>query len=344
MTAYAFWNNKGGVGKSYLSFVAACEYAYRNKHVNVYVVDLCPQANVSEIMLGSSETSDNYRKLIPDDGLRQTIGGYIERRLSSPFSPLSSIEEFMCVPNHFNKEIPENIRLIAGDYILEVLSEAMRQASQLSVPLDSWRRVMSWVKDLVDSLRSISKYDDSFFVIDCNPSFSIYTQMALIASDRVIVPFTADDSSRRAIENVFALLYGVGEGKISAYAKISFAEKAIDFGVSLPRIHTIVNNRVSFYEGKPSKAYLAANKRVQDTVDKIYGLNQKPFFDKKLRPSGQFVEVRDYHSAAIVSTLTGTPLHRLRPGPKNVKGERVQLNKGPLDSYKDALEKFVERL
>ena len=27
MTAYAFWNNKGGVGKSFLSFVAATEYA-----------------------------------------------------------------------------------------------------------------------------------------------------------------------------------------------------------------------------------------------------------------------------------------------------------------------------
>lgn len=344
MTAYAFWNNKGGVGKSYLSFVAACEFAHKNKDVDVYVIDLCPQANVSEILLGSSDSSDNYRKLISDDGNRATVGGCIERRLSSPFSPLTSIDQFICRPSDYNGEIPKNIRLIAGDYILEVLSEAMRQAYQLSVPLDSWQKVMNWIKDLVDSLRSMSKYDDSFFVIDCNPSFSIYTQMALIASDRIIVPFTADDSSRRAIENIFALIYGVGEGKISAYAKISFAEKAIENKVNIPKIHTIVNNRVSFYEGKPSKAYLAANKRVKETVDKIYSLNQKPFFTKRKRPSEEFVEVRDYHSAAIVSTLTGTPLHRLKPGPKNVKGERVQLNKGPLDGYKEALEKFVERL
>lgn len=27
MTAYAFWNNKGGVDKSFLSFVAATKYA-----------------------------------------------------------------------------------------------------------------------------------------------------------------------------------------------------------------------------------------------------------------------------------------------------------------------------
>jgi len=27
MSSYAFWNNKGGVGKSFLCFIAGCEYA-----------------------------------------------------------------------------------------------------------------------------------------------------------------------------------------------------------------------------------------------------------------------------------------------------------------------------
>ena len=344
MTAYAFWNNKGGVGKTYLSFVAACEYAHRNPEVQVYVIDLCPQANVSEILLGPGELAEGYRSLIEGSSVRRTIGGYIEKRLNSPFMPLDDIGDFVCVPSKYNKKIPENIRLVAGDYILEVLSEAMRQASQLAVPLDSWSKVMSWVRDLVSQLRAVSGYTESFFVIDCNPSFAVYTQMALIASDRVIVPFTADDSSRRAIENVFALLFGVGEDQVSAYAKISFSEKAINNGVNVPRIHTIVNNRVSYYEGKPSKAYLAANKRVQDTVDAIYNKSKNPFYNKKTKPSLEFSDIRDYHSAAIVSSLTGTPVHKITPGPKAVAGERVQLNKEPLDNYKKDLLSFVNRL
>ena len=57
MTAYAFWNNKGGVGKSFLCFIAAAEYAQRNPGTDVYVIDLCPQANVSETLLGGYVTS-----------------------------------------------------------------------------------------------------------------------------------------------------------------------------------------------------------------------------------------------------------------------------------------------
>ena len=51
---YAIWNNKGGVGKSFLTFVFASEYASKNPDKTVYVIDMCPQANVSEIFLGGN--------------------------------------------------------------------------------------------------------------------------------------------------------------------------------------------------------------------------------------------------------------------------------------------------
>jgi chromosome partitioning protein len=50
MVSYAFWNNKGGIGKSYLCFIAATEYANKYPDSDVYVIDLCPQANVSETL------------------------------------------------------------------------------------------------------------------------------------------------------------------------------------------------------------------------------------------------------------------------------------------------------
>ena len=57
---YALWNNKGGVGKSFLTFALATEYAYLHEDKRIYVVDMCPQANVSEIILGGNKVgSDN---------------------------------------------------------------------------------------------------------------------------------------------------------------------------------------------------------------------------------------------------------------------------------------------
>ncbi len=51
---YAVWNNKGGTGKTFLTFMMAGEYAADNPEQKVVVIDLCPQANVSEIVLGGN--------------------------------------------------------------------------------------------------------------------------------------------------------------------------------------------------------------------------------------------------------------------------------------------------
>lgn len=51
---YAIWNNKGGVGKTFLSFVLGTEFAQKNPHKNILLVDMCPQANLSEVLLGGN--------------------------------------------------------------------------------------------------------------------------------------------------------------------------------------------------------------------------------------------------------------------------------------------------
>lgn len=49
---YAFWNNKGGTGKTSLSFQTITMYAKIHKKEKILAIDLCPQANLSELLLG----------------------------------------------------------------------------------------------------------------------------------------------------------------------------------------------------------------------------------------------------------------------------------------------------
>jgi cellulose biosynthesis protein BcsQ len=354
MSSYAFWNNKGGVGKSFLCFVAASEYAHRHPDTDVYVIDLCPQANVSETLFGGYLSSPNAIHSLTSKTPRATVAGYLEARLNSPFRMIEDVSPYLCEPRKFNPNIPDNLRLICGDNLLEIISEAIRQTSQLSIPIDAWKQVISWVYDLTVALRKQSGDRDSLFVIDCNPSFAIYTQLALVAAQGVVVPFTADDSSRRAIENVVALLYGLTDPHTAAYARISFAKRAKEDGVCIPKLHTFVSNRVTLYEGQASKAFKAVNKTIKQTMDDIHKKHRHIFANPKespsnsfieiLLPSNSFIEIPDYHSACVVSATTGTPLHKLTPGPKNIVGERVQLNPEPLKRYRDALEQFVNCL
>jgi len=344
MSSFAFWNNKGGVGKSFLCFVTATEYATQNKNTDVYVIDLCPQGNLSEILLAGQGKSEKALRSFFSRTPRCSVAGYIEERLTSPFQMSSNISKFVIDVKQYNNQIPANLKLICGDNLLEILSEAIRQTSQLSMPQDAWKKVISWIRDLTSKLSEISGTRDSVFFIDCNPSFAIYTQLAVVASNYIIVPFTADDSSRRGIENIMALLYGEGDKTISSYARLLFFKKAKDYGVSIPRLHTFVSNRVTLYDGKPSRAFKAAEKNIKALIERVYKEHRSYFAYPNIGVNNMFINIPDYHGACIVSTLTGTPISKIKPGPHNINEERIQLNKGPLDNYKRSLEELVKRI
>lgn len=346
MISYAFWNNKGGIGKSFLCFIASCEYANQHTESDVYVIDLCPQANVSETLLSTSDYDSALGKVLKSSAVRCSVGGYLEARLNSPFKPLDSIEEYVTHPKKYNTNIPENLYLICGDNILEIISEAIRQTSQLAIPIDAWKMVLNWIDDLTKSLQQRSGDREAVVMIDCNPSFAIYTQLAITASENLIVPFTPDESSHRAIKNVMALLYGIDldDPKINSYARINYHKRAIEEGLRLPKLHSFISNRVTTYEGKESKAFKGISKVIKSTVDQFYKNYRNHFSSRSSAPSKDFLFIPDYHGACVYSATMGIPLHAIKPGPKDFRGERVQINKDPLLKYKSALGKFVSRL
>ncbi len=57
--SYAVWNNRGGSGKTNLTYHLAIKYAYRNPDKTVLVVDMCPQADLSHAFLGK-----NFNRMI----------------------------------------------------------------------------------------------------------------------------------------------------------------------------------------------------------------------------------------------------------------------------------------
>src|SRR5437899_2457691 len=81
---YAIWNNKGGVGKTFVTFVIAAEYASLHPERIVVVIDMCPQANVSEILLGGNGKGAEALTDLLGASPRRTIGGYFDQRITQP--------------------------------------------------------------------------------------------------------------------------------------------------------------------------------------------------------------------------------------------------------------------
>jgi hypothetical protein len=165
----------------------------------------------------------------------------------------------------------------------------------------------------------------------------------LAAADNLIIPFTADDSSRRGIENVLALLYGVSASELQGYAKLSFSKRANDEGVVIPKIHTFVSNRVTMYKGKPSSAFQAKTAPIRALVGNTAKSNKRYFTSYK-SIEDLFAEMPDYHSVAVVSSTEGCPLSLLKSGHHEIDGDIVQVNQNSINKYTKAIKKLMERL
>lgn len=318
---YAFWNNKGGTGKTSLAFQAIARYAELHPQSRVLVIDACPQANLSELLLGGM-TNHGGTKLLQQQGRvpRCSLGGYFQTRLPSPYSvPTFSSYDYIMKPVGQNATVPANISLVCGDPLLELQSNAINTLSNTQIPgTDTWIAVVEWLKNFLDQVKN--DFDTVF--IDCNPSFSLYTQIALASVDRLIIPVMADDSSRRAVQNAVSLVYGLSLPS-PIYATYAFSAKLAGASRPLPKVHLIAKNRITQYMG-PASAYAAVLTAIEQ--DMVGLLKTNPHLFSFSNISNGMVNIRDFQSTGVVAFAKGLPFSRLSAGKQAVGSHRVQVN------------------
>lgn len=336
---YSFWNNKGGTGKTSLAFQAICAYAEKHPDKKILVVDMCPQANLSELFLGGL----NYKgseKLLKKHGLapRCSIGGYFQLRLPAPYAPPQFIaNNFIVQPCLDNQAIPENIDLVCGDPLLELQANAINALANQNIPgTDSWIAIVDWLKDFFVQINN--NYNTAF--IDCNPSFSMFTQIALASSQRIILPVMADDSSRRAIQNAFSLVYGLRLPS-PIYATYGFAAKLNAANRALPKVHLIAKNRITQYMGAAS-AYAAVLHAIEADIQNVLKSDPSIFTFKKVKDG--VTDVRDFQTTGVVAFAKGQPFSKVNTGKQSINGYRVQVKKDYLDNSKQAISNLIDFL
>ncbi|MBF6242927.1 ParA family protein [Nocardia elegans] len=339
MLVYGFWNNKGGTGKTSLCFQSICFYAKANPGARILAIDVCPQANLSELLLGGLANGGSDRLLARQGAVpRATVGGYFQQRLPAPYSPpVITPGDFITHPHEINSEIPRNIDLICGDPLLELQSNAISTLANTNIPgTDAWVAVVDWLSDLLAPIQD--EYDVAF--IDCNPSFSIYTQIALSSVDRLVLPVMADDSSRRAIQNAFSLVYGL-KLPSDIYATYAFATRLKNAGRSLPKVHMIAKNRLTQYMG-PASAYAAVLRSIDGDVEKLIVSNPE-IFEFSTVAEG-VVNVRDFQTTGVVAFAKGSPLYSLKTGKRDVMGHRVTVHEEYKDNCVTSMNELVAKL
>ena len=347
MAIYAIWNNKGGVGKSYLTFQIASEYARTHPDKKILVIDLCPQANASGMLLGGIEAGERALDSLSNLTPRKTISGYIEDRIVSPYVNPRTGSSYIVQASQRNSAIPANLFLVPGDEQLEIQGSRVLGATTPG-PTDAWRIVHTCISDLIEDIQRLWNQENTTVFIDCNPSFSIYTELALSASDRLIIPFSADGSSKRAVRAVLALIYGIT--RTAGSQQSQFYLNSLQFRLPIPKIYCYAGNRLTQYI-RSATAFRTVVHEIGNEIWAVWQTNPNVFHIHPTgsgSPSGrpafnrmfQF-EIVDANTASVVSSSLGIPIVRLTSGTHDVAGRRIMVNQSQLDNQQPNIQQLV---
>jgi chromosome partitioning protein len=170
----SFINQKGGVGKTTMSFNVAHALASIGK--KVLAIDLDPQGNLT--MLFNQSTEINIHQLLINS----------VKDLKQLHAPLLLSDVI----------VKGTVDLIPGGQSLSGFDLTVASSNSL-------RQLI--LKKFIEQNNLKSRYD--YILIDCPPTLGLLVINALCASDGVIVPFRPDDFSKKGLEHFYEVLNDV---------------------------------------------------------------------------------------------------------------------------------------
>ena len=210
MKSISVFNNKGGVGKTTLTFHLA--HALAELGHKVLMIDADPQCNLTIFSIPSEEVSEIWAPEDPfiDEGVDVTRAGAkksdLKKLLSTPRSLhflLKPTEdgtgEFETVSPPLN--LAKNLDLIPGRLTLHSYEEKVASRWADAYRGDSLAiRTMTRIRSLAEEYASIYEYD--FVIVDTSPSLGALNKVIISTVDGFFVPASPDLFSLYGIRNI----------------------------------------------------------------------------------------------------------------------------------------------
>jgi cellulose biosynthesis protein BcsQ len=186
----AFFNNKGGVGKTSLVYHLAWMYA--DQGISVLAADLDPQANLTAAFI----EEDRLEEIWPDRAEHpKTIYGCID--------PLLKGTGDIAFP--YIETIDSNLYLLPGDLFLSGFEDELSE--QWPNCLDRKERAFRVISAFWRAIRmAAQQHECKLVLIDVGPNLGAINRAALIAADDVVIPLSPDLFSLQGLRNLGPML------------------------------------------------------------------------------------------------------------------------------------------
>lgn len=303
MKTIAFFNNKGGVGKTTLIYHLGFMFAELGKRV--LFADLDPQANLSAMCL-SEDKLEALWKMRP----RQTVYGAVER-LKRGVADIIQI-----APD----SVSNKIVLLGGDLQLSEFEDDLSQMWAKCLDRDERAfRVTTSLQRVASS--AAKKHGADVVLLDVGPNFGAINRAALISADYVVVPVAPDLFSMQGLENVGPKLRDWRLGWSERKERIP---EGLDFPLPPGSMQSLgyVVSRHSVLSGGAVKAF-------QRWIDKMPAVYRSSFSEPP-PPEGLAVtsdpyclaQLKDYRSLVPLAQEANKPMFLLRPADGAIGGHQ----------------------
>jgi cellulose biosynthesis protein BcsQ len=186
----AFFNNKGGVGKTTLSCNIAAHFASKLRK-RVLVIDCDPQCNASQLILPDERCQEIYSETLVNES--STLLTVMQPISEGDASIAAETTPELSSQNRFG------VDLLPGHPGMSVLEDRLSTAwNELRGRQAGGFRVTNWFPQLLVQVRP--RYD--VVVVDLGPSLGALTRSVLLGSQYFVTPMGCDIFSIVGVRNI----------------------------------------------------------------------------------------------------------------------------------------------
>ncbi len=247
MKTVAFFNNKGGVGKTSLVYHLAWMFA--DQRVPTLAIDLDPQANLTGMFLDN----DQLEKLWD---AKKTVYGCIYPLISGTGDVAAAHVE----------RVENNLSLVAGDLALSKFEDSLSDNWPRALDRDqrSFRVLSSFYRIMIDAARQTGA---ELILIDVGPNLGAINRAALLAAQRVVIPLAPDLFSLQGLRNLGPTLRDWRQGWQERLGKAQgFKDIDLPSGKMEPAGYVVMQHGIR--DSRPVKAYQRWMNRIPEEYRK----------------------------------------------------------------------------
>lgn len=236
MRIVAFFNSKGGVGKTSLVYHLA--WMFQDLGYRVLAADLDPQANLSAAFLDESELEGVW----PDGPHPLTIAGSLQPLIDS----VGDVAPPAILP------VSERLALLIGDMRLSRFEDELSQTWPLC--LDRNQRAFRVTSAFFRALGMAgAEHRADVALVDVGPSLGAINRAALIGAEHVVVPLAPDLFSLQGLKNLAPTLRAWRGEWNDRQQRCPVPDLALPAGTMAPAGYVILQHAVRL--DRPVKAY-----------------------------------------------------------------------------------------